>query len=400
MKSVRPYILALILALIPSLVFGQGGNLGSNSSPTLNRNGQAMSGVKIAICQPVATTAAAVVSNLATFTMASNPVTAGFVTGMKIMVSGFSGGDTYFNAGTLTSGVITSGYTILTVTPTTIVVALTHANSAAGTNGTILQQGNTTTSCAGVSTIYSNSTLVTTTTQPVVTDSQGNWNVFAQPGVYYVQFYGTSVTTTIKIIALSCAPNSGATAGCTVLTNQLNNFTVLQEFSAGISADGTHIEAIPSTTSTLMDLATPQTVTALKTFNGGIAGLGHGGFTFNIDIVAAANVVYAQVTNGGSGGSITTTTRGGQVNLLAVVPVAAAVQPCIFTFSQDGVDGNQLLSVPAGLTETNYTIHSFYTPVAGSHTYALRVKATAGGTCSLHFGGLSNGTFTAQELSQ
>lgn len=36
------------------------------------------------------------------------------------------------------------------------------------------------------------------------------------------------------------------------------NWTATQRFSAGVSADGTHTETIPSTTSTLMDLATAQ----------------------------------------------------------------------------------------------------------------------------------------------
>jgi hypothetical protein len=47
------------------------------------------------------------------------------------------------------------------------------------------------------------------------------------------------------------------------------NFTGTPEFSGGISADGTHIETIPSTTSTLVDLATSQTITGNKIFPSG-----------------------------------------------------------------------------------------------------------------------------------
>lgn len=39
-----------------------------------------------------------------------------------------------------------------------------------------------------------------------------------------------------------------------------NNFTALQQFSGGVSSDGSHTETIPSTTSTLVDLSSIQTL--------------------------------------------------------------------------------------------------------------------------------------------
>jgi hypothetical protein len=76
------------------LMYAQAGTLGSTSSPVVNAFGRPMAGVDVAICQPVATTAAQVISNTAVLTMGSNPITAGFVAGMQVQVSGFSGADT------------------------------------------------------------------------------------------------------------------------------------------------------------------------------------------------------------------------------------------------------------------------------------------------------------------
>lgn len=176
-------------------------NMGSTNSPTINRNGQPVGGIKIAFCQPLATTAASVTSNVAVLTMATNPVTAGFAQGMTIMVAGFSGGDTYYNGGSIVNGTITSGYTILSVTTTTITYSLVHANAAAGTNGTALQLGNTTTSCAGKASVTSDPSLAVSIVQPLLSDGSGNWNAYAVPGTYYIQFYGTGITTVLKQFA-------------------------------------------------------------------------------------------------------------------------------------------------------------------------------------------------------
>src|SRR5579859_404426 len=122
----------LFLCLCASaMARAQSGTLGSTSSPVVNAFGRPMAGVDVSICQPLATTAAQVISNTAVLTMASNPITAGFVAGMEVQVSGFTGPDTYFNGGTFSNGAgITGGYTILSVTSTTITYALTHANAA------------------------------------------------------------------------------------------------------------------------------------------------------------------------------------------------------------------------------------------------------------------------------
>ena len=210
-RSTIAAVAGVILLCSANAAYAQSGTLGSASSPVMNTFGRPMGGVNVSVCQPLATTAASVTSNLAVLTMASNPITAGFAAGMTIQVSGFSGGDTYFNGGTFTNGTgISSGYTILSVTSTTITYSLTHANGTAATNGTALQIGNATTPCGGLSLIYTDPGLTQLITQPIVTDGLGNWNAFvAQSGqTYYVQFYGAGVTTSMRWMVVSTVVNA------------------------------------------------------------------------------------------------------------------------------------------------------------------------------------------------
>lgn len=76
----------------------------------------------------LATTAASVTSNVATFTFGSSPITFGFLVGEALNITGFTGGDTYFN------GV----WSISTVTSTQITATqpgFSHADASAATNG-------------------------------------------------------------------------------------------------------------------------------------------------------------------------------------------------------------------------------------------------------------------------
>lgn len=241
----------LALVFLPALAFAQGGNLGSNSSPVERNIGQLLPGVSISVCQPLTTTAASVTSNLAVLTMSSNPVTAGFVAGMTIQVAGFTGGDTYLNGGTFTNGTgIASGFTILSVTSTTITYSLTHANASAATNGTVLQMGNATTGCGGLSSIFSDPATTQSLTQPLTTDPFGNWNAYASVangGVYYAQFYGAGVTTTMRSYALACVPSSSS-GTCGVYLNGNNAWTG-NETHAGTEAFSNTITSTTTLTS-------------------------------------------------------------------------------------------------------------------------------------------------------
>lgn len=217
-------LLIVAVASLPTLAFAQTGGRIVPDPVAINAQGQPIGGATVSVCQPLATTSASVSGNLATFTMASNPVTAGFAAGMTLQVTGFTGGDTYFNAGTLTGGSITGGYTILVVSSTTVTVALTHANASASTNGTLLQMGNANTSCGGLSTIYTDASLATTTANPFTTDGLGNYGVGAAAGIYYVQVYGSGVTprmqqTVVACVAGPCStPVTIGSALCSVAT--------------------------------------------------------------------------------------------------------------------------------------------------------------------------------------
>jgi hypothetical protein len=188
-------LLAAILLCAGSL-YAQGARITSDPI-AISGSGRPIGGANVAVCQPMATTAATANGSLLVFTMSSNPQTAGFAAGGILLVSGFTGGDTVFNAGSITGNVIVNGLTVLAVSPTTITVAtsLTHV---AVSNGTILQMGNANLSCAGLSTLYTDASLSTTTTNPIQTDGLGNYGAGIAGGTYYAQIYGPTVTTSIR----------------------------------------------------------------------------------------------------------------------------------------------------------------------------------------------------------
>jgi hypothetical protein len=206
----------LLLFFWPAIAFAQGGNLGSNSSPVVNSQGRPMANVNIAVCQPMIITSASVTSNIAVLNTSANPVTAGFAAGTALMITGFTGADTYLNAGTLVNGQIAGGWTILSVTSSTITFQLIHANATTSTTGLALQEGNTSTSCGGLVNVYQDPGLTTLTANPFQSDTLGNWNVFAGPGTYYVQFYGPAVIATIREIVVN---GGGGGSGSLVYIN-------------------------------------------------------------------------------------------------------------------------------------------------------------------------------------
>ena len=216
MKKINPFLVLLAAILVIGIVgFLKPGlfSQGVRKDDVAFKAGVGIAGANVAICQPLATTAASVTANIATFTMASNPQTAGFVAGMQLQIAGFTGGDTFFNAGTIANNTLTGGYTILSVNSTQIIVTLVHANASAATNGTAFQLGNPSTSCAGLATLYTDSTLGTISpTNPVVTDGLGNYGFWSAPGQYIIQVYGATVTTKLYFVSLACVPN--ATGAC------------------------------------------------------------------------------------------------------------------------------------------------------------------------------------------
>jgi hypothetical protein len=222
-------LLSVIITLAAPSAKAQGGNLGSASSPVVNRQGIPLAGVNIAVCAPITIPSAQVVSNIAVLNVLGNPIAAGFAPGMQMMVQGFSGPDTIFNAGSVIAGQITGGVTILSVSPTTISYALISPNTTTGSQGTALQQGNGVTSCAGLQPVFADPAMTTPVSQPFKSDQLGNWNVFAPPNVYYVQFYSPTTGSVLKLINIL--------SGAAILTTS-NTFLGPNNFTGGLFING------------------------------------------------------------------------------------------------------------------------------------------------------------------
>lgn len=395
-KALSVIITLWICLFLANLAFAQGGNLGSISSPVTNRNGQPIGGVHISFCQPLGVSSAAVTSNVAILTMSSNPITAGFVAGRTILVNGFTAGDTYFNGGVLTNGVITSGYTILSVTTTTITYSLAHANAASGTVGAVLQQGSTTVSCAGLSSVYSNPTLVTAATNPTTSDNQGNWNVFAAPGLYYVQFYGTGITTTLKQVTIACVPSGTCTTlsplvipgitsgGLSVTSPPIGGSAAIQ---IGVTGNGTAGATFPAATDTVVELTQSQVMTnktlTAPVINGTPTGTG----------------IATTIQSFGTGAGNYTTTAGAYSNIGAITSGAVTVPvgwkaivdfDCYYKVSAN--DGNVALADTTTVLIAKYTdttsyislhLHYVYTGDGNSHTFVPRFLTSGGATMNI-----------------
>lgn len=222
-------LIAAILVLFPSIAFSQGFPV---RDIVINGQGNPVAGANVELCAPVATTGAQVVSNIAVFTLASNPITDGFVSGTTLTVSGFTAGDTYFN-GT---------YTITSVTSTTIAVPLTHANASAGTNGAALQEGNASTGCAGLLPIYSDQGETLPITQPTQSDGLGNFAFYATPiATAWTQVYGSSIATQFYPVAVPCIPNTSCGTAGVSSVNIAGDGTLLNTSAGGcpITSTGT-----------------------------------------------------------------------------------------------------------------------------------------------------------------
>lgn len=207
--------LLFVSLLFPTLSRAQGARITADPI-ALSGSGRPVGGANVAVCAPLATTAAVGNGTLLTFTMASNPITAGFASGGTLLVAGFTAGDTALNAGTISGNVITGGYTVITVSSTSIVVASSLVITAA-TNGTILQMGTSTIPCGALATLYTDASLATTTTNPIRTDGLGNYGAGIVGGTYYTQIYGSGITTSIR----QFVTGSGSGLGGTIATGQI-----------------------------------------------------------------------------------------------------------------------------------------------------------------------------------
>ena len=158
----------------------------------------------------LATTAASVSGNIATLTMASNPITAGFVSGRSALIIGFTGTDTYFNGTFILTG----------VTSTQLTYALTHANNSASTNGGAIQTPTASSGCSPTTSVYSDQALTSVITQPFADDGKGNIGFFATPGNYYVAYSASGLNPMpLNYVTLPLVPGAGGALVSPTITN-------------------------------------------------------------------------------------------------------------------------------------------------------------------------------------
>lgn len=239
--------LLLIAALFcPSLLLAQTGNF---QTILISGTGRPIAGVNVAVCSiGLATTGAAVLNNIATLTMASNPITAGFVNGKTLTVSGFTGGDAFFNVSA----------PIVGTSATTISFSLVHANAAAGTNGKAFQTGDSLTPCAPLASLFTNDTGLVAAANPTISDSIGNVSVWAAPAPYQVQYYGGGVTTSVKEMSIG---TPGGAASFTSLTVSgaatFTGTTIAKQVNNVFSVDGVALTTIQACVNAASALSTP-----------------------------------------------------------------------------------------------------------------------------------------------
>ncbi|HEV2222620.1 MAG TPA: hypothetical protein VGR84_06425 [Candidatus Acidoferrales bacterium] len=88
--------------------------------------------------------------------------------------------------------------------------------------------------CQPLATIYTDATLLTAASNPVLADINGNFSFWAAPGTYFVEFYSPekAVEPFTETVTLGCVPNATA-AGCgSTGTSQNNAWTGTNTFGA------------------------------------------------------------------------------------------------------------------------------------------------------------------------
>jgi hypothetical protein len=298
--------------LLPLSLFGQAASF---QTTVTNGQGMPLAGLTPHVCQGLATTAASINANTVTLTMSSNPLTAGFIPGSQIAIYSFLGGDAIFNS-TLSNGIL-STYTILTVNATQITYALIHNPYAATSNGFVVQQGIS--SCLPLATTYTDATGSNVFAGTYTTDGRGNFGFFATPGVYVIQYSGSSALTSLFEVNLACVPSSSIST-CGALLGSNNTFTgnnTISNLNSVVYLDGvkyttlaTCYAAIPATGGTCVvppnySEALAASLTVNKS-NSGFIFMGPATITmssFQVIVPAATHGVffYGMVPYGGGG---------------------------------------------------------------------------------------------------
>ena len=345
--------------LLPCEAFPQGGQGGSaNYSTLVGQSGQPLSGVNIAVCGTLTTSAAAVAGNIATLTVSS---TTGFVSGMTLNVAGFTAGDTYFN-GT---------FTIVGLSPTTLSYSLTHANASAGTNGKVYQTGNSANSCAPLSSIYSEVTLTTVQANPFTSDGIGNWSYWAAPGNYEVQFYGSNIQTTLYLVQIP-AQLTGTNTWSAPQT-----FSAGATFNAGITTTGPIV--LKGGSSGTLSISAP-TAAGSSTIQLGVTGNGAGAATFP---AATDTVMELTQTQSPSNKSFTAASSLNSVTLSPDCPLQGVKAPIVGN-SSDQVYYTCTLSASAFAASKGIRVHAVSKHTTG--TASIGYRLSFGGTFTTNTG--------------
>src|SRR6266852_6290607 len=122
----KKFILTALLFLAPSLAFGQAKYETFFVKPLPSGGLAGVSGnATVCLGAGLGVTNVVVASNVATLTMSSNPITAGFINGRDVLLFGFTAGDVFLN----------SSFTMTAVTTTTIQFAVTHADISHSSSG-------------------------------------------------------------------------------------------------------------------------------------------------------------------------------------------------------------------------------------------------------------------------
>lgn len=159
--------------------------------------------------------------------------------------------------------------------------------------------GNSTTPCSPLATIYTSSTGMTTSPNPLTSDGLGNFGMWALPAQYYVQIYGPTVTTTLYPVTISCAPLS---TQCSIAPGNVNPYLVL--------ANCTGAPAVPifcAINSSMLSAAAPGATTNVL-FNNASAIAASADFTWN-DTTKRLRVLRSATERA----SLSATTTGGEV---------------------------------------------------------------------------------------
>ena len=152
------------------------------------------------------TTAASITNNVATLTMSSNPLTAGFVNGRDVLIINFPGQD---------AGIFNGSFTLTAVTSTSLSFSLAHSNYTATSNGGAIMKPTASAGCAPQVNVYSDSGLTSLLTQPFQDDGRGNLQFWGAAGIYYVA-YSASGLNPIPLFQISLAVTPNASGSVSI----------------------------------------------------------------------------------------------------------------------------------------------------------------------------------------